>query len=221
MGELALLSEEIDMRSVIIVSTLALLAGCSSTPQTPQEKVVDTSPSWYLTPPTDDGMIYAAGMSTSPDLQFAVDKALLQAKSGLADRVKGETSVVSRSHVAQSGASVNRADDKTVKNIAKDVPLGGYEMIKSVVQPDVGTYRVYVLLRYTPTASDLDKSVAMLEAQVPAAKPAGAATVAPTPAVSAPTVSIVIPNAVMPAAAAASDEPPPPAADPRVSVSKE
>ena len=156
-----------------LVSLAALLAGCA---QTPQEHMVSTSPSWYLELPKDDGALYGAGMSLSPDLQFAIDKAMLQAKSVLADRVAGQTSVLSRSHASQSGNMVSRSDDKTVKNIAKDVRLGGYEIDKSAIMPEENGYRAYVLLKYVPTSGagdSLDKAIEDVDSsqEVPQAVP--------------------------------------------------
>ena len=174
------------MKCLYITLGALALAACSSTPQ---ERMVDTSPKC---------------MSTSPDLQFAVDKAMLQAKSVLADRLKGQTSVLARSYATQHGNTVTRSDDKTIKSVAKDVDLSGYEVAESKVLPDEGSYRAYVLLRYVPASSgDLDKAMNKLDGMT-----------------AAPPVVRAVPKGMepVPAPGPQTDELPVPAAAPRERV---
>ena len=99
------------------------VAGCSSTPSDPRDialamqqkqqqaqlqaikDVVDQAPSWYVSPPADTGYMYGSGTATSGDLQFAIDKALLNAKRAVADQVHSKLSADFGDYLQESGGS--------------------------------------------------------------------------------------------------------------------
>ena len=51
------------------------------------ENQIDDMPKWYTDIPKEDEAVYAVGTAVTPDLQLAVDIAVLSAKTTLADRV--------------------------------------------------------------------------------------------------------------------------------------
>ena len=95
------------MIRIIIIALLALtLANCADkTYKVKQEakvedgRVLNEVPQWFVDANVDRGLIknrdaddyiYGVGSGTSPDLQLAIDKAIMVAKASLADQLQGE-----------------------------------------------------------------------------------------------------------------------------------
>ena len=166
------------MRKIFLVAAAAIaLSGCAAL--TPAEKINSDSPSWYMKPPADDAALFASGMAVSSDLQFAIDKAVLNAKAALADRVAGKISAVTKSHIAERGTAVSSSASKTIKNVVSGVDLAGYEVAESTVVPIGERFRVYVLLKYVPATDEnadaaykeLERDTKAPDAPPPAASP--------------------------------------------------
>jgi protein involved in sex pheromone biosynthesis len=104
------------------------------------QEQINTIPDWFKMMPTDSDNIFSAGTSVTPDMQFSIDAAVLNAKVILADRINSRL----RSQVKQFRAKVGDGDldatvmtelEKAVKNITANT--------------DVSGYRAYVLLEYS------------------------------------------------------------------------
>jgi len=115
---------------------------------------IEAIPEWFKAPPQDEKNIYAVGTSTTPDLQFAIDAANLNAKYMLADRINSRL----RSQFKQFRAKVGTGDldaevmtelEKAVKNITTNTDVSGYSQAKLDVVPHGSQYRVFVLLEYS------------------------------------------------------------------------
>ena len=92
------------MIKIILIAFLTLfLANCSQTYKVKQEANIDDGrllnevPQWYIDAEIEKGLIkdrdaedyiYAVGQGTSPDLQLAVEKAIMIAKANLADQLE-------------------------------------------------------------------------------------------------------------------------------------
>lgn len=82
----------------ILIFLLALgLTNCSSTytikPENSKNGMISKAPKWYVTNKKalkDEKFVYGVGSSVSPDIELAINKSKLLAKSDLADRVRGE-----------------------------------------------------------------------------------------------------------------------------------
>ena len=113
---------------------------------------VDDLPSWYTSPPTDEFSIYAPGTSTSSDLQFAEDKAVLAAKRSMADRINSKLSSKMKEFLAESGAGENTQvqaeSERVTSNLITEVNLAGYTITQKKFIPAGQQYRAYVLLQY-------------------------------------------------------------------------
>ena len=152
-----------------VLGTLTLAACASPQPGTPawtaqQEQnkqearadavksAVDDLPSWYLSQPTDEFSIYAAGTGTSSDLQFAEDKAVLGAKRALADRINSKLSSKMKEFLSESGAGENTQvqaeSERVTNNLITEVNLSGYTITQKKIIPAGQQYRAYVLLQY-------------------------------------------------------------------------
>ena len=158
------------IQTAIILGTALTVAACASPePGTPaftakmeQQKqearadavksAISDLPSWYTSPPTDDVSVYAAGTSTSSDLQFAEDKAVLGAKRALADRINSKLSAKMKEFVSETGAGENvhvlAESERVTSNLITEVNLSGYTVKDKKFIPAGSQYRVYVLLQY-------------------------------------------------------------------------
>ena len=67
---------------------------------------VSVVPSWYKKMPEKDDSIYTTGTATAPDLQLAVDIAILNAKTVLADRINGKLDSMTKQFVAKIGSTI-------------------------------------------------------------------------------------------------------------------
>ena len=150
------------------VSVLAL-AACSATQDEEVSKIqkvtyeykrdrvqeqISTIPEWFKLMPTDSDNIFSAGTSVTPDMQFAIDAAVLNAKVILADRINSRL----RSQIKQFRAKVGDGDldatvmtelEKAVKNITANTDVSGYHIANLEVVPHGTQYRAYVLLEYS------------------------------------------------------------------------
>ena len=116
-------------------------------------KQIEQIPEWYLNIPSGDDTIYSSGSARAPDLQLAVDIAIMNAKTTLADRINGKLDSMTKSFVAKIGSndldtSVLNEIEKTSKNVIASVDVAGYIIDKSDVTQEGTQYRAYVLLAY-------------------------------------------------------------------------
>ena len=114
---------------------------------------IEQIPEWYLNIPSADDTIYSSGSSRAPDLQLAVDIAIMNAKTTLADRINGKLDSMTKSFVAKIGSddldtSVLTEIEKTSKNVIASVDVAGYVVDKSDITQEGTQYRAYVLLAY-------------------------------------------------------------------------
>ena len=156
------------MMKVILISLMALtLANCSQTYKVKEEanmkdgRLLNEVPQWYIDAQIDDGLIlnrdadkfiYAVGQGASPDLQLAIEKAVMIAKSGLADQLKGEMNKRTELYITEIGQDTNKEVaskiESTIVNVIKNTMVQGYETWeKAVYETPVGQYRVYIGLK--------------------------------------------------------------------------
>ena len=114
---------------------------------------IEQIPEWYLNIPSADDTIYSSGSAKAPDLQLAVDIAIMNAKTTLADRINGKLDSMTKSFVAKIGSddldtSVLTEIEKTSKNVIASVDVAGYVVDKSDITQEGTQYRAYVLLAY-------------------------------------------------------------------------
>ena len=125
-------------------------------------KQIEQIPEWYLNIPSADDTIYSSGSAKAPDLQLAVDVAVMNAKSTLADRINGKLDSMTKSFVAKIGSSdldtsVLNEIEKVSKNVIASVDVAGYIIDKSDVTQEGTQYRA-CLLYTSPSPRDRQKS---------------------------------------------------------------
>ena len=156
------------MIKIIMIALLALgLTNCAQTNyKVKQEvkeegRVLDQVPQWYIDAKVEKGFvfdrdantfIYAVGQGNSPDLQLAIEKAMMIAKAELADKLQGQMNKRTDLYTTEVGQDGNRQVvskiEETIVNIVRETMIQGYEQWeKSVYETSDGQYRVYVGLK--------------------------------------------------------------------------
>ena len=118
------------------------------------QEQINNIPDWFKKQPDDETNIFSSGTAVTPDLQFSIDAAVLNAKVILADRINSRM----RSQAKQFKAKVGSGDldaavisefERAVKNITADTDVSGYHMSEVEIVPHGTQYRAFVLLEYS------------------------------------------------------------------------
>ena len=160
---------KVNMNNIKLISSAVAIAIGLSACQTNKESItanpqivyqtntvsqqVEQIPEWYLNIPSAEDTIYSSGSAKAPDLQLAVDIAIMNAKTTLADRINGKLDSMTKSFVAKIGStdldtSVLNEIEKTSKNVIASVDVAGYVVDKSDITQEGTQYSAYVLLAY-------------------------------------------------------------------------
>ena len=156
------------MMKTIIIALLALtLTNCAgNTYKVKQEakeegRVLNQVPQWYIDAKIDKGLIinrdanlyvYGVGQGSSPDLQLAIEKAMMIAKAELADKLHGEMNKRTELYITEIGNEGNKEVaskiEEVIVNVVKKTKIQGYEMWeKAVYETPNQEYRVYIGLK--------------------------------------------------------------------------
>ena len=160
---------KVNMNNIKLISSAVAIAIGLSACQTNKESImarpevvykystvnqqIEKIPEWYLQIPSADDTIYSSGSAKAPDLQLAVDIAIMNAKTTLADRINGKLDSMTKSFVAKIGSddldtSVLTEIEKTSKNVIASVDVAGYVVDKSDITQEGTQYRAFVLIAY-------------------------------------------------------------------------
>ena len=129
-------------------------------------KTMNKVPSWYMADFSerkacdtdligkgkDKLCLFGVATSVSPDLQLAIEKAKMYAKSEIADIVAGEMNKESKQFITELGKTHTKTTvsevESTLVNIIKNTPVRGYEIWKQdVTLTKEGYYRAWIGLR--------------------------------------------------------------------------
>ena len=155
------------MKTIMIALLALTLTNCAQqTYKVKQEakeegRVLNQVPQWYIDAKVEKGLIknrdannyiYAVGQGSSPDLQLAIEKAMMIAKAELADKLHGQMNKRTELYITEIGnegsKEVASKIEETIVNIVKDTMIQGYEMWeKAVYETSEGEYRVYIGLK--------------------------------------------------------------------------
>ena len=126
-----------------------------------ETRVLNQVPQWYIDAKIDKGVItnrdanlfiYSVGQGNSPDLQLAIEKAMMIAKAELADKLHGQMNKRTDLYITEVGNEGNKQVaskiEETIVNVVKETMIQGYEQWeKSVYETPDGEYRVYIGLK--------------------------------------------------------------------------
>ena len=115
---------------------------------------LDNIPDWFKSQPNESENIFSAATAVTPDMQFSIDAAVLNAKVILADRINSRMRSQAKQFKAKVGsgdldASVMSEFERAVKNIIADTDVSGYNVRELDIVPHGTQYRAYVLLEYS------------------------------------------------------------------------
>ena len=152
--------------SVMVVG-LINLSGCSSVPKagTPEftqyqkeqreeerVEVMEEAPDWFMETPKDGDYLYVSATALSSDLQMAIDKAVMDGKTNLADRLNSLMSGKIQRYIEESGEVENRdfvqQMEKVSRSLFTDVNTSGYRVTEKELMKVHGGYRAFVLIEY-------------------------------------------------------------------------
>ena len=150
----------------MIGSMALLLTNCASNTykiKKEKDKQVLKVPSWYMNDYStkkecgttrfgknkSKECIFGVGTSVSPDLELAIEKAMLISKAEVADKVKGEMNKKAKIFTTELGKNVQKTVvtdvETTLVNIIKNTPVRGYEVWKQeVTLTKNGYYRAWI-----------------------------------------------------------------------------
>ena len=200
------------MKTIIIALLALTLTNCAqNTYKVKQEakeegRVLNQVPQWYIDAKVEKGLIinrdanlfiYAVGQGNSPDLQLAIEKAMMIAKAELADKLHGQMNKRTDLYITEVGNEGNKQVaskiEETIVNVVKETMIQGYEVWeKSVYETSDGTYRVYVgvkmgvgdanklaeyIAKHANATVDIDKLAADAIDKVIISKPDGIVTI--------------------------------------------
>ena len=151
-----------------VITLSLLMTNCASQYKikTEKSKVLNEVPKWYVNDfsdkkacdtPTfgknkDKMCIFGVGTAVSPDLQLAIEKGMMVAKSEMADIIKGEMNKSSKIFITELGKQHNKTTvsevESTIVNLITKTPVRGYEIFaKDITMTKNGYYRVWIGLR--------------------------------------------------------------------------
>ena len=158
------------MRNLIMVVLAFSLGACTTTANNPlyvlyneSGEVVTQVPGWFMqdytnmevcsTDDTHEGMcIFGAGTSVSPNLNLAIEKAKMIAKSEIADMIKGTMNKQTKQYISEIGKTQSKTVvsevESAIVNSIENTPVRGYEVFaQDVTITAEGNYRAYVGLK--------------------------------------------------------------------------
>ena len=155
---------------------------------TPEETIVSNMPDWCLNLPSSEVALYRCGIGESSDLNMARNRAVLDAKRGLADSIDSQISSRMEDFLKATGTGDNeeirQRSEVVTKNVTVEAQLIGYKETKAETQSVGSKFLHYVLLEYPigqanqalltkikedevlSTTEAADKAMAELEAEI-------------------------------------------------------
>ena len=155
------------MKTILIALLALTLTNCAqNTYKVKQEakeegRILNQVPQWYIDAKVEEGIIfnrdadlyvYGVGQGSSPDLQLAIEKAMMIAKAELGDKLHGQMNKRTDLYITEIGKEGNKEVaskiEETIVNVVKNTMIQGYEMWeKAVYETPNNQYRVYVGLK--------------------------------------------------------------------------
>ena len=149
------------MKTTIAIILMFVLSACSTTGNISKDVTVNDVllrggsevPKWFFDYPKDtDENVYAVATGQSDDMQFAIDKAMHDAKVTVADKLQNYINGDFKRIITDSGSVINgNTSQKTTKitqSIIDELPLGGYVVENKIVLNESNGYRAFVLITF-------------------------------------------------------------------------
>lgn len=148
------------MKKYFVMTVIALaVVGCASNPnkmtevkEAPKSSATSTTiPEWFVAGPAADGKdIVVTATDTSREMQFAIDKATMNARVEMASRINIKVQSMVRESLTEDGAGKMKDVEREVDRVSKLVTnqtLSMYTRDKLLVVKEDDGYRAYVMLK--------------------------------------------------------------------------
>jgi len=143
------------MKRYFVMTAIAVaISGCSFNDKfvKVQEAPIQLKvPEWFATePPKDIKDIIVTATDSSRDMQFAIDKAMMNARVELANRINIKVNSMVTESVSEDGSSKMKDAEREVERISKTVTnqsLSMYTREKLLIVKEEDGYRAYVMLK--------------------------------------------------------------------------
>jgi PBP1b-binding outer membrane lipoprotein LpoB len=148
------------MKKYFAMTAIALaIVGCASNPnkmtevtEAPKSTAASTTiPEWFLAGPAPDGKdIIVTATDTSREMQFAIDKATMNARVEMASRINIKVQSMIRESLTEDGAGKMKDVEREVDRVSKMVTnqsLSMYTRDKLLVVKEDDGFRAYVMLK--------------------------------------------------------------------------
>lgn len=149
------------MRNILIVSIVALLTACGSSPKDPYaervreerqrqermaERALDKAPEWMTVLPVSANAVYANGTAVSGDFSMADHKAKLMAYAKICMAAGGRVSQSSKIFMQDMGEASVETSETAIRSMCPNVSITGVETREIRRIAEGGRYRSYVLV---------------------------------------------------------------------------
>lgn len=137
----------------LVCLVAAVVAACSPQPANQMQQEIDQLPSWYTNPPQDnDEFLYSSSSSTSSRREVARNKAELDAKTGLAQKLGEKIEALEKRYLEEigSGGDTNTHESFTQaqKSITGETLTGvSTDKVHFMATPD-NRYECFILVKY-------------------------------------------------------------------------
>jgi PBP1b-binding outer membrane lipoprotein LpoB len=147
------------MKKYFVMTAIALaIVGCASNPnklvelkEAPNKASAPLVPEWFTSDPQPDSKdIVVTATDTSRDMQFAIDKAMMNARVEMANRISIKVNSMVRESVLEDGAGKMKDVEREVDRVSKLVTnqtLSLYTRDKLLIVKEDEGFRAYVMLK--------------------------------------------------------------------------
>lgn len=149
------------MRTLLILSVVALVSACSSAPkemyerraydeqqrrEAAVERSLDKAPKWMTELPQSNSAVFANGTAVSGDFSMADTKAKLVAFGKICMAAGGRVSQQSKIFIQDSGETSHETSEMAIRGVCPGVDMTGVEIREIKRIAENGRYRSYVLV---------------------------------------------------------------------------
>lgn len=147
-------------KSLISIAIVSIIAtACSSAPPAKKAEpakpimtktaLVSQIPTWYQQqPPNTSNELYVVGTAKSQDLSMVEHKAVIDAQTKLAFKLKGEMDAISKDYKRDSGGGFDSTTEQASRRVALGAGISGYTVVNRVTLNEGDGFRTFVLLKY-------------------------------------------------------------------------
>jgi hypothetical protein len=132
----------------LVVVVAMMIVGCGGGPQTMQQANTDEPPAWYPNPPQDPLYLRAANSQVSQDMQLAVDKASVGARTELGRMLETKVNGLQKKFEEETGTGTEAtllSQFTQASKIVVSTTMNGSRMKDHKTVKDGNLFRAYVM----------------------------------------------------------------------------